>query len=116
MTLILSALIFWVSAWVLNAKLADSALAETRAVKLLVPLIFGLTIIGVWELLVRGLNVPLVILPPPSLVVETAAQNLEILWKDLVQTFIKGAFRGYVIGCMSALFVGFCLNGLSFYA
>ena len=34
MTLIFGALIFWVSAWAVNAKLADSALAETRAVKL----------------------------------------------------------------------------------
>ena len=83
MTLVLVALIFWVSAWILNAKLADSALAETRVIKLLVPVIFGLTIIGVWELLVRGLKVPLVILPPPSLVIETASQNLEILWKSL---------------------------------
>jgi NitT/TauT family transport system permease protein len=40
MTLILGALIFWVSAWILNAKLADSTLAETRAIKLLVPIIF----------------------------------------------------------------------------
>ena len=62
--------------------MADSALAETRAIKLLVPIIFGLTIIGVWELLVRGLSVPLVILPPPSLVIETASQNLEIFGGD----------------------------------
>ena len=48
MTLVLGALIFWVFAWILNAKLADSALAKTRAIKLLVPVIFGLTIIGVW--------------------------------------------------------------------
>ena len=114
MTLILGALIFWVSAWILNARLADSALAETRFVKLLVPLIFGFTIIGVWELLVRGLSVPLVILPPPSLVIETASQNLEILWKDLVQTFFKGAFRGYIIGCMSAIFVGILLERFEF--
>ena len=114
MTLILGALIFWVSAWILNSRLADSALAETRFVKLLVPLIFGFTIIGVWELLVRGLSVPLVILPPPSLVIETASQNLEILWKDLVQTFFKGAFRGYIIGCMSAIFIGILLERLEF--
>ena len=114
MTLILCALIFWVSAWILNSRLADSALAETRFVKLLVPLIFGFTIIGIWELLVRGLSVPLVILPPPSLVIETASQNLEILWKDLVQTFFKGAFRGYIIGCMSAIFIGILLERFEF--
>ena len=55
MTLVLGALIFWVFAWILNAKLADSARAETRAIKFLVPVIFGLTIVGVWELLVRCL-------------------------------------------------------------
>ena len=47
MTLVFGALIFWVSAWILNAKLADSALADTRAVKLLVPVIFGLSLIHI---------------------------------------------------------------------
>ena len=65
MNLVFGALIFWVSAWILNAKLADSALADSRAIKLLVPVIFGFTIIGVWEHFVPGQHVPRLIRTTP---------------------------------------------------
>ena len=106
MTLVVLAFIIWMLAWFLNVKLADSSFSDSRFIKFLVPTIFGTTIIVVWELLVRGWQVPLVILPPPSLVIITASENLDILWKDLNQTFFKGALRGYIIGCGSAIIVG----------
>ena len=106
MTLVVLAFIIWILAWFLNVKLADSSFSGSRFIKFLVPTIFGTTIIVVWELLVRGWQVPLVILPPPSLVIITASENLDILWKDLNQTFFKGALRGYIIGCGSAIIVG----------
>ncbi|MBL6779338.1 MAG: ABC transporter permease [Paracoccaceae bacterium] len=114
MTLVFLALLLWATAWFVNVKLADSAQAQRRSIRLLVPTIFGLTIILVWELTVRGLGVPLVILPPPSLVVQTASENLPILWKDFVQTFLKGALRGYVIGCASAILVAILVERYSF--
>lgn len=114
MTLVFLALLLWPTAWFVNVKLADSAQAQRRSIRLLVPTIFGLTIILVWELTVRGLGVPLVILPPPSLVVQTASENLPILWKDFVQTFLKGALRGYVIGCASAILVAILVERYSF--
>jgi NitT/TauT family transport system permease protein len=114
MTLVFLALLLWATAWFVNVKLADSAQAQGRSIRLLVPTIFGLTIILVWELTVRGLGVPLVILPPPSLVVQTASENLPILWKDFVQTFLKGALRGYVIGCASAILVAILVERYSF--
>ena len=67
------------------------------------PAIFGFTILIVWELVVRGLKVPLVILPPPSMIAETFSAKLPILWKDFVQTFVKGALSGYFIGCTAAV-------------
>ena len=106
MTLVVLAFIIWMLAWFLNVKLADSSFSGSRFIKFLVPTIFGTTIIVVWELLVRGWQVPLVILPPPSLVIITASENLDILWKDLNQTFFKGALRGYIIGCGSAIIFG----------
>ena len=114
MTLVFLALLLWATAWFVNVKLADSAQAQRRSIRLLVPTIFGLTIILVWELTVRGLGVPLVILPPPSLVVQTASENLPILWKDFVQTFLKGALRGYVIGCASAILIAILVERYSF--
>ena len=106
MTLVLLAFIIWISAWFLNVKLADSLLADRTIIKIVVTTIFGTTIIIVWELLVRGWQVPLVILPPPSLVIITDSENLSILWKDLNQTFFKGALRGYLIGCGSDILFG----------
>ena len=114
MSLVFLALLLWATTWFVNVKLADSAQAQRRSIRLLVPTIFGLTIILVWELTVRGLGVPLVILPPPSLVVQTASENLPILWKDFVQTFLKGALRGYVIGCASAILVAILVERYSF--
>jgi len=71
--------------------------------RLLVPAIFGMTLLVVWELVVTGLAVPLVILPPPSMIATTFAAKLPILWKDFIQTFVKGAMSGYIIGCSAAV-------------
>ena len=110
MTLVLLALIVWAGAWYLNTRLANSPLAETRAVKLAVPAIFGITLIVVWELLVRGLNVPPVILPPPSAIAARFVTSVPILWTDFVQTFVKGALTGYIIGCGSAFIVAILID------
>ena len=103
MTLVILALFIWLAAWFLNVYLANTSASDSRWMKLLVPAIFGFTILIVWELVVRGLNVPLVILPPPSLIAETFLAKLPILWKDFVQTFVKGALSGYFIGCIAAV-------------
>ncbi|MBT6508693.1 MAG: ABC transporter permease [Marinovum sp.] len=103
MILIIIGFVIWLVAWRLNVILANTPASETRWMKLLVPAIFGFTILIVWELVVRGLNVPLVILPPPSLIAETFLAKLPILWKDFVQTFVKGALSGYFIGCIAAV-------------
>jgi len=101
MTEIILALLIWGLAWWVNNTLARRATA--RAIRFIIPVIFGITIVMMWELLVRGLNVPGVILPPPSDIATTFADNLDILWIDLVQTFVKGALSGYAIGCGSAI-------------
>ena len=99
--LLLAALI-WIALWALNTRLANGPNAETRAVSLAIPLIFGATLLIIWELVVRGLQVPLVILPPPSTIAQTFAAQTAILWADFVQTFVKGALTGYALGCAAA--------------
>ncbi|ARE38923.1 Pyrimidine ABC transporter, transmembrane component 1 [Rhodovulum sp. P5] len=94
-----SALAFWAGAWALNVRLSRSRWARTWAVRIAVPALFGITLLVVWEGLVRGLAVPGVILPPPSAIGARFAGSLPILWGDFVQTFVKGALSGYVIGC-----------------
>ena len=94
----------------MNARLAASELARLRVVRIFVPVLFGVTLLVVWEGLVRGLEVPLVILPPPTMIAERFGDALPILWADFVQTFVKGALSGYVIGCGAAFAVAILID------
>lgn len=102
MNLVLLALLIWAAGFALNLWLARPARSQSRAARLAVPLIFGATILLMWELIVRGLEVPQVILPPPSVIAATFASNISLLWGDFSQTILKGALGGYVIGCSAA--------------
>ncbi len=95
-------------AWWLNARLA--ARAQRRIVHFAVPAIFGVTVLLVWECLVRGLNVPGVILPAPSVIIGAFAGNGAMLWGDLVQTFFKGALSGYLIGCSAGILTAILIH------
>lgn len=94
-------ILVWLLAWWGNARLAQHA-NDVPVLRLVVPVIFGLTIVVVWEMMVRGLEIPLVILPAPSLIIARFAGSLSLLWDDFVQTFLKGAVGGYAIGCTVA--------------
>jgi len=114
MILVLCAILLWLLGWWVNARLASGPYADTQLVRFLAPLIFGLTIIGIWELVVRGLEVPLVILPPPSVIAVRFADSLPILWADLLQTIINRALGGYVIGCGSAFLMAIAAHRWDF--
>ncbi|MEM1233659.1 MAG: ABC transporter permease [Pseudomonadota bacterium] len=98
MTVLVGALGFWAAAWAINALLANSRYRGTLPVRITVPVLFGVTLLVLWEGLVRGLEVSPVILPAPSAVAATFAASTGILWIDFVQTFLKGALSGYAIG------------------
>ncbi len=112
--LVAVAVVVWVVAWALNSRLAHSSSADTALVRFAVPAIFGVTILIVWELVVRGLDVPQVILPPPSMIGETFVQSLPILWADFVQTILKGGLTGYVIGCTAAVLTAILVDRYDF--
>lgn len=67
--------------------------------RLLVPLLFGVAILYGWEVLVRGFAVPLILLPPPSLIATTLVAQAAVLEGDFVQTVGRAALTGYLIGC-----------------
>ena len=111
MTLVILALVLWGAAWALNAWLANSG---RRIAQFLVPALFGITLILMWELIVRGLEVPGVILPPPSMVAARFASSTHILWVDFVQTFMKGALTGYLMGAVAAFIVALLVDRSDF--
>lgn len=108
------ALAFWLVAWGLNIWLSNSHWRASRAVRIAVPVIFGLTLLVLWEGIVRGLDVSPVILPPPSLVAQTFANSTDILWVDFVQTVLKGALRGFAIGLVAALVCAIAIDRSAF--
>jgi len=110
MTWVIFALLFWLAAWAVNVRLSHTALVKSKLGKLVVPAIFGITLLVVWEGLVRGLNVPGVILPPPSAIGARIVQELPTLWADFRQTFVKGALSGYVIGCGAAFLTAIAID------
>ncbi|BDA85956.1 ABC transporter permease [Aureimonas sp. SA4125] len=108
---------FWLVAWQLTARLA--ALSPIRPAarwiaSLAVPIVFGLTLLFLWECLVRGLNVPSVLLPPPSAIGMRIADSLPILWADFAQTFLKAVLAGYVMGCGAGFLAALLIDRSSF--
>jgi NitT/TauT family transport system permease protein len=116
MVWIASALLFWALAWVMNIRLARTALAGTLGGRMLVPALFGITLLVLWEGLVRGLEVSPVILPPPSLIAAKIAGSLPTLWADFVQTVFKGALTGYLMGCGAGFVVAILIDRSPFLA
>lgn len=112
MILVITAIFIWGIAWWVNTVLA--AKPDRNIARLGVPILFGLTVVVVWELIVRGLNVPGVILPSPMVIVAAFSSNLGMLWGDLVQTFFKGALAGYAIGCGSAILTAIAIDRSEF--
>jgi NitT/TauT family transport system permease protein len=102
----------WCLTWMLNSWLA--ARAQTAGARLLVAIVFGVALIGLWELVVRLYAVPQVILPPPSAIRVTFVQNIPILWGDFVQTILKGGMAGFAIGCGAALVVAVVADRFDF--
>ncbi len=97
---ILFAVAFWIGTWWLNIRL--SKLPDSRLLGILVPVLFGLAVLALWEGIVRGLEINPVLLPAPSAIAAKFSSSLNLLWVDFVQTFVKGALSGYFIGCGAA--------------
>ncbi len=108
------ALALWLGLWALNAWLATGPLANRIWARAAVPLLFGITLLLLWEIAVRALSVPLVILPPPSLIGARFAESAPILWGDFVQTILRGALSGYVIGCGAAFITAIAVDRFVF--
>jgi len=71
---------------------------------------FGATLLVLWEVAVRGLNVPQVLLPSPSQIFTRIVASPETLWADFVQTFVKSVLSGYVMGCAAGLVVAILVD------
>jgi len=101
----------WIGGWLLNARLAR---VGGPAGRWLPPVVFGLTLLLLWELVVRGFAVSPVLLPAPSAVLVAILKEWRTLGRDVEQTVLRGALSGYVIGCGAAFLVGIAVDRMPF--
>lgn len=103
----------WAFAWLfverLSAAIRQGQLPETGT-GLVIPLVFGLALLVMWEVVTRGAQVPPVLLPPPSAIWARLTSEVPTLWADFVQTFIKSVIPGYAIGCLAGLLVAIAVD------
>ncbi len=92
------------------AAMSLFARGESRADRLASPILFGMLTIWLWEMLVVGLHVPFVILPPPSAIALALGRNLPILRIDFVQTFLHSVLAGYAMGCSAGFLLALAID------
>ena len=80
-----------------------------RARDLLPPILFGLALLALWEVGVRALGVPAVILPAPSAIAYRLATSVPTLTADFVQT-MRGMLAGYILGSGAGLIVAVLID------
>jgi len=102
----------WLAAIICVTRLSDTRPKNpslARAVDLSIPILFGLVVLYLWEVFVRGFGVSPVLLPAPSAIAARFARSLPMLGEDFYQTFILGVLIGYAVGCA----VGFAVAVLA---
>jgi NitT/TauT family transport system permease protein len=65
------------------------------------PIAFGLGVLALWEIACRAFAIPTVLLPAPSLIVARLVSSLPTLGADFLQTVVRAAIPGWVMGCLA---------------
>lgn len=103
----------WCAAWLFVELLSEVRLIKPLwdgLLRLVIPLVFGIWLLLLWEILTRGLNVPQVLLPAPSVIGERLLTSTSILWADFKQTFLKAVLIGYCIGCTAGFLIAVMID------
>ena len=115
--ILIFALVFWIAAWALNtwlARLQPASRIAAQTINLGIPVLFGVTLIVLWEGITRGFDVPSVLLPSPSMIWDRITASVDILWDDFYQTFMKAVLAGYTIGCASGFIAAIIVDRVPF--
>jgi NitT/TauT family transport system permease protein len=99
--LVIPVIVAWATLWYANILWSRSQSLPDMLASLTgkgVPLVFGLTLVFLWEVACVGLKVPSVLLPAPSLILHRLLTSLPQLGADFVQTFVRAAVPGWLIG------------------
>jgi len=87
-----------------------------NVISLLVPALFGLWLLYLWEVLVVGFDVPRILLPAPTQIGAAIVAKQHILWADFQQTFLKAVVSGFILGCGSGFLMALIVDRVPFLA
>jgi NitT/TauT family transport system permease protein len=107
----------WLTAWAFAqslSKLRPGNRSAERLLGVVIPAVFGLWFLILWEIVVRGFGVPPVILPPPGAIWGKLIASVPTLWADFRQTFLKAVLIGYAMGCLSGFAVAILADRVAF--
>ncbi len=107
----------WALACALNVWLSKRSLSSrwtTQLRDLVVPAIFGLTLLFLWQTIVRGFAVPQVLLPAPSDIAAKFSASLPTLYADFIQTFIRAVIPGWIIGNLAGFLTAILCDRVPF--
>ena len=91
-----------------------AAVNGSRWVGMATAALFGVWVLVFWEILVRALDVPRVLLPAPSLVIGSIGDHAPKLWGDFVQTVGKAVLIGWALGCGLGFAVAVAIDRMPF--
>ena len=102
----------WGFAWLFVERLSQAirrGQVSGRVFGVLIPVVFGLALLFMWEIVTRGANVPQVLLPAPSQIWDRLVASVPTLAADFVQTF-KAVLAGFAMGCLSGFAVAILVD------
>jgi NitT/TauT family transport system permease protein len=76
--------------------------------------LFGLWVLYFWQIGVVAFDVPRVLLPAPSTIVQSLADHAGTLARDFVQTVLKAVLVGWLLGSALGFAVGIAIDRLPF--
>ncbi len=107
------AMLVWKNMDMLSALELNSTIGN-RVLVLLVPGLFGASLLFFWELVVVGFGVPRVLLPAPSAIGEVFAASTSTLRADFHQTFVRAVIPGFVIGNLTGFVIAVMADRIPF--
>jgi NitT/TauT family transport system permease protein len=90
------------------------ARSERPVWRVATPVVFGVLLLWLWQVVCTGYDVPVVLLPAPSRIGVAIAGHLPTLAADFRQTFLRAVVPGWVIGCATGLLAAIALDASPF--
>ena len=91
-----------------------AAIQGTRFDGVLTAALFGLWVLYFWQMLVVAFEVPRVLLPAPTLIVQSLIDNPGKLWGDFNQTVLKAVCVGWLVGSGLGFSVAVAIDRMPF--